>query len=63
MNSIFRKKFCGNILKFLYCIHWGADKSLAFPISLFAAQPKEFFLDVLKMVEQKSHVCGAQGGI
>jgi hypothetical protein len=30
----------------------GADKSLAFPISLFAAQPKEFFLDGLKKLEQ-----------
>jgi hypothetical protein len=26
-------------------ISWGADKSLAFPIFLFAAQPKDFFLD------------------
>jgi hypothetical protein len=26
----------------------GADKSLAFPVFLFAAQPKEFFLDELK---------------
>jgi hypothetical protein len=34
-----------------------------FPIFLFAAQPKEFFLDGLKKVEQRSHkcVCGAQG--
>jgi hypothetical protein len=30
----------------------GADKSLAFPIFLFAAQPKEFFLDGLKKLEQ-----------
>jgi hypothetical protein len=31
-------------------IRRGADKSLAFPISnfIFAAQPKEFFLDGLK---------------
>jgi hypothetical protein len=28
----------------------GADKSLAFPVLLFAAQPKEFFLDVVKEV-------------
>jgi hypothetical protein len=34
----------------------GADKSLAFPIFLFAAQPKEFFLDGLKL-EQRSHKC------
>jgi hypothetical protein len=34
----------------------GADKSLAFSISyfLFAAQPKEFFLDGLKKSEQQS---------
>jgi hypothetical protein len=28
-----------------------------FPISLFAAQPKEFFLDGLKKLEQGSHNC------
>jgi hypothetical protein len=32
----------------------GADKSLAFLIILFAAQPKEFFLDGLKKLEQRS---------
>jgi hypothetical protein len=35
----------------------GADKSLAFPIFLSAAQPKEFFLDGLKKLEQRSHKC------
>jgi hypothetical protein len=37
----------------------GADKSLAFlfPIFLFAAQPKEIFLDGLKKLEQQSHKC------
>jgi hypothetical protein len=35
----------------------GADKSLAFPIFLFAAQPKEFFLNKLKKSEQRSHKC------
>jgi hypothetical protein len=30
----------------------GAAKSLAFPIFLCAAQPKEFFLDGLKKLEQ-----------
>jgi hypothetical protein len=35
----------------------GADKSLAFPIFLFAAQQKEFFLDGLKKSEQRSHKC------
>jgi hypothetical protein len=34
-----------------------ADKSLAFPIFLFIAQPKEFVLDGLKKVEQRSHKC------
>jgi hypothetical protein len=28
-----------------------------FPIFLFAAQPKEFFLDGLKNLEQQSHKC------
>jgi hypothetical protein len=35
----------------------GADKSLAFPIFLFAAHSKEFFLDGLKKLEQRSHKC------
>jgi hypothetical protein len=35
---------------------------LAIPISLLAAQTKEFFLDGLKKLEQRSlHLCGAQG--
>jgi hypothetical protein len=38
-------------------IRRGADKSFAFPIFLFAAQPKEFFLDGLKKLEQRSHKC------
>jgi hypothetical protein len=33
------------------------DKSLACPIFISAAQPKEFFLDVLKKLEQRSHKC------
>jgi hypothetical protein len=33
----------------------GADKSLVFPSFLFAAQPKEFFFDGLKKLEQQSH--------
>jgi hypothetical protein len=28
-----------------------------FPLFLFAAQPKEFFLDGLKKLEQRSHKC------
>jgi hypothetical protein len=34
-----------------------ADKILAFPIFLFAAQSKEFFLDGLKKLQQISHKC------
>jgi hypothetical protein len=34
-----------------------ADMSLAFPIFAFAAQPKEFFLDGLKKLEQRNHKC------
>jgi hypothetical protein len=45
-------------------IRRGADKSLAFHIFLFAAQPKEFFLDGLKKFEQRSYKCvGGSGGI
>jgi hypothetical protein len=40
-----------------------ADKSLAFPIFLFAAQPKEFFLDGLKKLEQRSHKCVELKGV
>jgi hypothetical protein len=47
-----------------FCLHpqsrricRGADKSSAFPIFLFAAQPKEFFLDGLKNLKQRSHKC------
>jgi hypothetical protein len=45
-------------------IRRGADKSLAFPISffLFVAQPKEFFLDGLKKLEQRSHKCVRSSG-
>jgi hypothetical protein len=38
----------------------GALRSLwlfLFSIFLFAAQPKEFFLDLLKKIEQGSHKC------
>jgi hypothetical protein len=41
----------------LVYVRRGADKSLAFLISLFAAQPKEFFLAGLKKLEQRSHKC------
>jgi hypothetical protein len=40
-----------------YILRRGADKSLAFPIFLLAAQPKEFFLNGLKKLEQRSHKC------
>jgi hypothetical protein len=33
-----------------------------FPIFLFAAQPKEFFLDGLKKLEQQSHKCAEVRG-
>jgi hypothetical protein len=44
-------------------IRRGADKSLAFCIFVFAAQPKEFYLDGLKKLEQRSHKCVELGGI
>jgi hypothetical protein len=47
---------CHDLNAMLY-LRRGADKSLAFPIFLFAAQPKEFFLDGLKNLEQRSHKC------
>jgi hypothetical protein len=43
--------------KLLEDVRRGADKYLAFPIFLFAAQPKEFFLDGLTKLEQRSHEC------
>jgi hypothetical protein len=42
------------------CIYVGVLISLwlfLFPIFLFAPQPKEFFLDGLKKLEQRSHKC------
>jgi hypothetical protein len=44
-------------------IQRGADKSLAFPIFLFAAQLKEFFLDGLKKLEQRIISVWSSGGI
>jgi hypothetical protein len=35
----------------------GAGKSLAFPIFLSAAQPKEYFFDGLTKLKQRSHKC------
>jgi hypothetical protein len=34
-----------------------------FPVSLFAAQPKEFFLGGLKKLEQRSHKCVELRGV
>jgi hypothetical protein len=45
-------------------IRRGADKSLAFSVFLFAAQPREFVLDGLKKLGQQSHKCvELRGGI
>jgi hypothetical protein len=51
--------FCGlyNDTDIMLIIRRGADKSLAFPIFLFAAQPKQFFWDGLKKLEQRNHKC------
>jgi hypothetical protein len=50
--------YCGSeILKYCY-LYVGGLISLSlfiFPIFLFAAQPKEFFLDGLQKLEQRSH--------
>jgi hypothetical protein len=48
----------------IYEVRRGADKSLVFLflIFLYAAQPKEFFLDRLKKFEQKSRKCGGAPG-
>jgi hypothetical protein len=45
----------GPVRKYYYV--GGADKSLTLPIFPFAAQPKEFFFDGLKNLEQRSHKC------
>jgi hypothetical protein len=39
------------------CLRRGADKSLAFPFFLFPAQAKEFFVDGIMKLEQRSHKC------
>jgi hypothetical protein len=42
----------------LVCIPYvGALISLPFSYFLFAAQPKEFFFDGLKKLEQRNHKC------
>jgi hypothetical protein len=48
---------CECLLVSIADVRTGADKSLALPIFLFSAQPKEFFLDGLKKLEQRSHKC------
>jgi hypothetical protein len=55
LNEILQERIC-HVSQSLG-IRRGADKSLAFPLSLFATQPKEFFLDGLKKLEQRSHKC------
>jgi hypothetical protein len=53
MASLFPAFTSGfNVRNFL--VGRGADKFLVF---LFAAKPKEFFLDGLKKLEQRSHKC------
>jgi hypothetical protein len=52
-----RSVYWNKIFKALWLLPRAANKSLAFPISLFAAQPKDFFLDGLKKLEQQSHKC------
>jgi hypothetical protein len=42
-------------------IRKGANKSLNFPIFLFASQAKEFFLNVLKKLEQRNRVRSLDG--
>jgi hypothetical protein len=54
LNSLQKQKTNSELRKNL---RRGADKSLAFPIFLFAAQPREFFLDGLKKLEQQRHKC------
>jgi hypothetical protein len=49
------KLFCIELIA--WKIYRGADKSLAFPTSLFAAQPKECFREGLKKLEQRSCKC------
>jgi hypothetical protein len=46
-----------------WALRKGADKSLAFPIFLFAAQPKQFFLDGLKKLKQRCHKCVELRGV
>jgi hypothetical protein len=54
MYSTTHRKYLNTRNHNIFQVCWGADKSLAFliPIFLFAAQPKEFFLDGLKKLEQ-----------
>jgi hypothetical protein len=56
MISVCALVFKGTKLDIHMIVRRGADKSLAFPIFLFAAQLKVFF-DGLKKLEQRSHKC------
>jgi hypothetical protein len=58
-TEVKKAKLCLHSPIRLHDISKSADKSSAFPISYFlsAAQPKEFFFDGLKKLEQQSHKC------
>jgi hypothetical protein len=51
------KLYRSNLIISVDVLRRSAVKSLAFPIFLFAAQPKEFFLGLVKKLEQRSHKC------
>jgi hypothetical protein len=53
---------CMNEIPIKVAIRKGADKSLAFPIFLFAAQLKEFLFDGLRKLEQRRHKFVELGG-
>jgi hypothetical protein len=55
INILFYHSGRPEILNIL--VRRGADKSLAFPIFVLAAEPNELFLDGLKKLEQRSHTC------
>jgi hypothetical protein len=54
-TSSFQILSSSSIAILLEVVRMGAEKSSIFPIFLLATQPKEFFLDGLKNLEQRSH--------
>jgi hypothetical protein len=61
-NFVFRQFVTWSFQRFLMfqkILRKEADNSFTFliPCLLFAAQPKEFFLDGLKTLEQRTHKC------